>query len=52
MNDHEEAVRFMIRSRISFIHSNIDKSPIANTANSLGRLLADINAFLNGLPEG
>jgi hypothetical protein len=52
MNDHEEAAKFMIKSRISFIHANVDKSTVANTANALGRLLADLNGFLNGLPEG
>lgn len=52
MNDHEDAMKFMIKSRLSYIHSNIDKTPVRNIAQSLGHLLADLNAFMNGLGEG
>lgn len=52
MNDHEEAIKFMIKSRLSYIHTNIERNPVRNIAESLGHLVSDLNAILNGLPQG
>lgn len=48
-SDHEEAMKWMLRSRLSFIHSQIDKTTLRQTANSLGRMLSELKAYLDGL---
>lgn len=50
-NDPEEGVKFIVKTRLSHIHREVDKRTLYETANSLGRLLADLNPYLNGLPE-
>ncbi len=52
MPAHEEAVKFMIKARISFIQANIDRKPVMATIEALAHLLADLNAYERGLTEG
>jgi hypothetical protein len=49
MPDHEEGIKFIIRTRLSHIHAQIDKTTVLQTGQALGHLLADISAYLNGL---
>ncbi len=49
MYDHEQAIRWQVKSRLSYMRAQIDKITIEQTADILGRLLADINAYTHGL---
>lgn len=51
MTDAEEAVKFMLKSRLSHIVNNIDRSTISQIEDSLGRVYGDLVAYTRGLPE-
>lgn len=48
-SDHDEAMKWMLKSRLSHIHTQIDKRPLRGTADSLGRLLSELKAYMDGL---